>query len=54
MYHQKLLRRWAQIWMDKIKKEGRATAGEWANRTIPPDAVPGVRKELKELTSQTP
>lgn len=53
MYHPKMLTRWASIYLEKVKKEGRETAGEWANRTIPPEAVIGVRKKLKEL-SKTP
>lgn len=53
MYHQKMLRRWAEIYLAKTKKDGREAAGEWANRTIPPEAVVGVRKELKALNRKT-
>ncbi len=48
MYHKKLLKRWATIYIEKARAEGNVKAKQWANGFLPKEAVPEVKK-LVEL-----
>lgn len=48
MFHPKMLKRWASIYIEKARVEGNVKAKQWANSFLPKEAVPEVKK-LVEL-----
>lgn len=52
--HPKLVRRWAEIYLDKWDNESHDSAKEWANRVIPRGEIKAVQKEMREIRISRP